>query len=520
MRIVGAFLLAVLAGCGGSEGDVVTPVPFPAPVPVQNPTIGGVVSGLSGTLVLRNNGADDLSLTANGPFTFVTALPRGSAYAVTVRTQPDGQTCTVGSGSGTAAANVTTVALACAWQVAAALPVLRITTANGVAITSRETYVTGAFELLDAAGVRQAGGTLEIRGRGNSTWNYPKKPYRLKLADSTALLDMPASKHWVLLANYLDKTLLRNEVALEMSRRVAMAWTPRDVQVAVELNGEYLGIYMLTEHVRIAADRVNIPELKKGDTGPDVISGGYLMEVDYWKGEDYCRTTSRGVVLCFGNPETLLTPEWAAHKAYIDGYIDSLEAALYGPQFADPITGYAAWIDVDSAVDFYLVHELFKNPDSNFFSSVFMYKKRGGKLYFGPVWDFDLAAGNAQWTRLGFFDGSDPAGWHTRKQDTRATDSPTNWYARLFQDPAFEQRVRARWNALRAAGAIDGLFPYIDRRAAWVSQAQVQNFQRWDILNTVLPPDLSPVRGPYDVHVQEMKVWLQRRVTWMNDQLR
>ncbi|MEY2854819.1 MAG: hypothetical protein RL030_1951 [Pseudomonadota bacterium] len=518
MRVLGVFLLAVLVGCGGGEGGSGSPAPLPAPA--QNPTIGGVVSGLSGTVVLRNNGADDLSLSANGTFTFATAQASGSAYAVTVRTQPEGQACTVGSGSGTATASVSTIAIACAWQVATTLPMLRVTTTNGVAIISKDVYVTGAFELLDAAGARQAGGTLEIRGRGNSTWNYPKKPYRLKLTDSTALQGMPASKHWVLLANYLDKTLVRNELAFEMSRRVGMAWTPRDVQVVLELNGAYLGIYMLTEHIRIAPDRVDIPELKKGDTGPDVITGGYLMEADNRKGEDYCRRTIRGVDLCFANPETLLTADWVAQKTYIDGYIDELEAALYGPQFADPIAGYAAFMDVKSAIDFYLVHELFKNPDSNFFSSVFMYKKRGGKLTFGPVWDFDLAVGNAQWARYGFFDGSDPTGWHTRKQDTRVVDAPTNWYVRLFQDPAFEQRVRARWAELRAAGAIDGLFPYIDRRAAWVGQAQIQNFQRWDVLNTVLTPDLSPVRGPYDVHVQEMKSWLQRRVTWMNDQLR
>jgi hypothetical protein len=322
----------------------------------------------------------------------------------------------------------------------------------------------------------------------------------------------------VLLANYLDKTLLRNEAAFELSRRVGMAWTPRSAQVVVELNGEYIGIYALTEHVRIGAERVNIPELKKGDTDPTAITGGYLMEVDYWQGEAYCPRTGRGVVLCFGNPETLLEPDWAQQKAYIDGYIQATEDALYGSQFADPVAGYAAYIDVDAAVDFYLVHELFKNVDSNFFSSVFLYKKRGGKLTFGPVWDFDLAAGNAQWARFGFFNGADPTGWHTRKQDTRVADTPTNWYARLFMDPAFEQKAHARWRALRAAGAIDGMFEFVDRRAAWLGLVQARNFQRWPVLDTVLTPDLSPVLGPYTVHVDAMKSWLRQRVTWLDTQ--
>jgi hypothetical protein len=516
MRNPGVILLALLAGCGGGGGTT----PATTPTPAQNRTIGGVVTGLQGSLVLRNNGSDELTLTASGAFSFGATVTHGGAYAVTVQAQPDGQACTVGDGAGTATANVTTVSVRCAWQVASSLPSLRITTDSGLPVTSKDVYVTGAFELVDAAGARQAGGTLEIRGRGNSTWNYPKKPYRLKFTDGAAPLGMPSSKHWVLLANYLDKTLVRNEAAFEFARRAGLAWTPRSAQVVVELNGEYLGLYQLTEHVRIAADRVNIPELKKTDTAADLVTGGYLMEIDYRRGEDYCRLTNRGAVLCFGNPETLLTADFAPHKAYIDGYIDSLEASLYGQQFADPVAGYAAYIDVDSAVNFYLVHELFKNPDSNFFSSVYLYKPRGGKITFGPVWDFDLAAGNAQWARFGFFDGSDPTGWHTRKQDNRVTDPPTNWFTRLFQDPAFEQKVKARWLALRAAGAVDALFPYIDRRAAWLSQVQVRNFQRWPVLNTVLQPDLSPVLGAYDAHVLAMRGWLQQRAAWMDLQLR
>jgi hypothetical protein len=399
-------------------------------------------------------------------------------------------------------------------------PLLRITTQNGKPITSKKDYAAGTFELFDEALQRQAGGTLEIRGRGNSTWNYPKKSYRVKLSDSTELLGMQASKHWVLLANYLDKTLLRNEAAFEMSRRVGMPWTPSSVQVRLELNGRHAGIYQLTEHVRIAPDRVNIPELKKSDTDSTAVTGGYLMEVDYWRGEDYCRTTNRGARLCFASPETLREKDWAEQKAYIDGYIDATEAALYGPQFTDPVNGYAAYIDVGSAVDFYLIHEFFKNVDSNFFSSVFLYKNRGGKLSFGPVWDFDISAGNAQWARFGFYDGSDPTGWHTRKQDTRTADRGTNWYVRLFLDPAFDQKVRARWDQLRAAGVVDGLFDYIDKRAAWFSQVQALNFERWPVLDTVLTPDLSPVRGPYSVHVDAMKAWLRQRLAWMDKQLR
>lgn len=507
--------LIALTACGGSGGSGGSGTGPPPPS-----TIGGNVTGLSGTVVLQNNGGNNLSVSANGPFAFGATVSSGGNYQVTVLAQPDGQRCSVAGGAGVASGSAVTVTVSCSYDVALALPLLRIATQNGVAITSKEDYVLGDFELLDADGQRQAAGTLEIRGRGNSTWNYPKKPYRVKLTSSTALLGMPANRHWVLLANYLDKTLVRTEVAFEMSRRAGLAWTPRSVQVVVELNGEYSGVYMLTEHVRIGSQRVAIPELGQGDTDPNAITGGYLMEVDHWQGEDYCRRTNRGVWLCFANPETLLEPGWVQQRAYIDDYIDALENALYGPQFADPATGYAAYIDVDSAVDFYLVHELFKNVDSNFFSSVFMYKKRGGKLTFGPVWDFDLAAGNAQWARFGFYDGADPTGWHTRRQDTRTANTSTNWYARLFADPAFAQKVRTRWVELKDAGAIDGLLDFVDRRAAWLSLVQVRNFERWPVLDTVLTPDLSPVLGPYPLHVDAMKSWLRARIDWIDAQLR
>lgn len=407
---------------------------------------------------------------------------------------------------------------------ATALPMLSINTGGVVIPPPDSDYIAATLTLRDAAGLVVLNAVpVEIRGRGNSTWNYPKKPYRLRLEDGASLLGMSSNRHWALLANYLDKTLLRNELAFEFSRLAGVEYTPRSVQVVVELNGNYDGIYQLTEHVRIDPARIAIPELEEEDgLDPLAVTGGYLMEVDAREGEDYCRRTAQGVPLCFNNPEDLLEPEWAAHKLYIDTYIDAAEAALYGPLFADPLLGYAAYFDVDAAIDFYLVHELAKNPDSNFFSSVFLYKKRGGLLTFGPVWDFDLAFGNAQWGGITtWFDGSDPAGWHTRlanRRDLQGQPLP-NWFTRLFEDPAFELKVKQRWQALRANGSVDDLLDYLDGRETWLSQVQLANFQRWNILNMTLQPDLSPVTGPWATHVGAMRTWLQARVAWMDSQL-
>jgi hypothetical protein len=368
---------------------------------------------------------------------------------------------------------------------------------------------------------------MEIRGRGNSTWDWPKKPYRLKLTNSTSLLGMPASKHWVLLANYADKTLVRNDTAFMFSEQMGMEYTVRAKHVEVTLNGVYQGVYQLVEHLRIAKDRVNIPELKVTDTTPDKISGGYMMEVDFRhhidfcknityaaaecagsinisRNEDYCIDSSHGMdPVCIDNPETLHDNAWIAQREYITNYIQNFETALFSSQFADATTGYAAYIDVDSAVNYYIINELFKNVDGAR-ASFWLYKKRDGKLFFGPVWDFDLALGNA-----GYDNVDKTSGWHIR-------NAP--WFARLFQDPAFSAKVKTRWQTIKAEGKLELLFLYADARSKWLANAQTKNFQTWPIFNWSTWYT-RVVMGSYQGEVDEMIRWQRERAVWMDAQL-
>lgn len=409
--------------------------------------------------------------------------------------------------------------------VVSSLPQLSITTENSVAVTSRETYINANFVLADQGANTQ--GSLEIRGRGNSTWDWPKKPYRLKLTDSTSLLGMPASKHWVLLANYADKTLIRNDIAFMFSRSLEMEYTPRAQYVELTFNGQYQGVYQLVEHLRIAKDRVNIPELKVTDTTADKISGGYMMEVDFRHHLDFCKNISYPAAECAGsvniarevdycvdsihgmnpvcidNPENLHDNAWLAQREYITGYLQNFEAALYSNQFADPTNGYAAYIDVDSAVNYYIINELFKNVDGAV-ASFWMYKKRDGKIFFGPIWDFDLALGNA-----GYDNVDKTYGWHIR-------NAP--WFTRLFQDPAFATKVKTRWQTLKAEGKLEYIFIYAQARANWLNNMQAKNFERWPIF------DWSTwytrvIMGSYQGELNEMIRWQRERALWMDAQL-
>jgi hypothetical protein len=347
------------------------------------------------------------------------------------------------------------------------LPILNITTKDGAPIQSKETYLNGTFAL-SGDGVTPAEGVLEIRGRGNATWEWDKKPFRLKLNKSVELLGMPSSKHWVLLANYADKTLIRNDIALRFGRTLGMEYAPRNQHVELTLNGIYQGVYQLTEQIRVAKERVNIPELKVDDTDVENITGGYLMELDFRMDKDFCKGPSswkpfcnNGInmdrektfcvesregmsPICVDTPETLLDTAWSAQREYIQGYLMQMESALFSASFTDPVTGYAAYIDVDSAVNYFLLNELFKNVDGAI-TSFYLYKKRNGKVFFGPVWDFDWALGNA-----GVNAGVEKtSGWHIR-------NAP--WFNRLLQDPAFEAKVKTRWQTLKAQGQLEEMF--------------------------------------------------------------
>jgi hypothetical protein len=381
------------------------------------------------------------------------------------------------------------------------LPVLRITTDNGAPIVSKEVYLTGQMSLVSSVtGAPAVNGGLQIRGRGNSTWDiHPKKPYRLKLTDKQSLLGMPSSKDWVLLANYSDKSLLRNAVALDLGSRMGFPWTPRSAFVEVYLNDRYDGVYQLMENIKVTKDRVNIDELAAADVGMDKISGGYLLEVDFREDGYTMHTTIDDLPIVFQSPEEPAP----AQEAYIKGYINDFEAALHSSTFADPTTGYAAYIDVDSFIRFYLVNEVFRNVDANMWSSCWMYKPRGGKLFMGPLWDFDLAAGNANYA-----DAFKTAGWHIRN---------AKWFSRLFEDPAFAARVKTAWNEIKA-DELPAMFEQITSRSAGLQQAQLNNFQRWPILETWVWPNYQ-IPGSYSGEIDYLRSFLTTRIAWIDQQI-
>jgi hypothetical protein len=178
---------------------------------------------------------------------------------------------------------------------------------------------------------------------------------------------------------------------------------------------------------------------------------------------------------------------------------------LFGDDFTDPEKGYAAYLDVDSVINYYLINELFKNPDGAA-TSFYLYKKRNGKLFFGPVWDFDLAMGN-----VGYDDVDKIHGWHIRK---------ASWFDRLFQDPAFETKVAERWNQLKAEGELDYVFRYAEARTNWLSKVQEKNYSIWSVTDfaTWLFHGTHGGTGSFDAESKELVRWQRERYQWMDSQ--
>lgn len=394
-------------------------------------------------------------------------------------------------------------------------------------IENKEIYEAASFQLIENE-ADTVSGDMEIRGRGNSTWKWPKKPYRIKLSDAHELLGMPRSRHWVLLANYADKTLIRNDVAFTFSRNLGFEYTVSDKHIELYLNGEYEGIYQLVEQIRLAENRINIDELDIEDTDPLIVTGGYLMELDLRMNKDLCKNQDGsnaedssqcmgGVNLpreqtfcvdsmhdmspvCLQDPDYLLDAEASIQRDFITQYIRDAESALFSESFGDPQVGYSAYMDVDSLINYYLINEFFKNVEGAK-NSFYIYKKRDGKLFFGPVWDFDIAMGS-NW----FENGQEPEGWVTR-------NAP--WFSRLFEDPNFAAQVRNRWQELEAAGEFETILRYIEQRTEWMNERQRNNFIRWPFTTIEL---WLPTYGSYQEEAEKLVRWQRARYEWLSTQ--
>ena len=323
----------------------------------------------------------------------------------------------------------------CAATITGTLSVVYMTTDDGLAITDKETYKAGKVYIdplntgKAALGSSDAPLAAELKGRGNYTWrDFDKKPYKIKFAKGQSVFGLPKNKHWVLLAGADDDLgFLRNPAGFAVSRAVGLRWTPAIEPVELVLNGQYQGLYFLVEHVRIDPSRINIQEQEDGETAPEIITGGWLVEIDNYAEEnniEFDEGNGQHVMVSLGEPEVLSSQQ----RQYIEQQMYNLNNILYGSSSA----ALEQVLDIEEAAKFYLVQEIMEDCES-YHGSCKLYKDRdtlgmADKWKFGPVWDF----GNAYMRHQEKWIYVDPT-W------------PQYWIGQLATWPVFQEKVKEQW---------------------------------------------------------------------------
>lgn len=351
--------------------------------------------------------------------------------------------------------------------------------------------------------------TCGMRLRGNSTQNMPKKPYAIKLDSKAEILGMPKHKRWVLLANWLDRTMMRNDMAFYLAQQTG-AWAPRGKHVEVVLNGVHVGNYLLGEQIKIDKNRLNIAEVDAAEytTDAEVAANvGFLLEcdqsVDYT--EIYFRISSPVPFYVYIKDPGDATSGTRAYT-YIQNYFSSVGTALSRSNW----TTLATYIDYQSFADYWLFSELTENQESKHPKSFYMHKDAGGKLCAGPAWDYDWGTFISM---DNITDNSSTAGSVRNKFTMRYT----MWYQYLFNDSAFVSVVKSRWAELKPK--FETSLGYLDELAASLELSDTFNHAMWPCtgFNKEFPnfdENLS-----YEDAIASMRAALEARIAWLDEQV-
>jgi len=407
------------------------------------------------------------------------------------------------------------------------LSTIYLNTNEGRSINTRSRYFEGQFTMTASSALPECAAVptqshASAKGRGNYSWSFSKKSFTLKLDKKVDLCGMGKSKKWALISSAYDKSLLRTSAAFDIGSKLTnMAWTPQAKPVDLYINGSYRGSYLLVERITIDEDRVDIDELKNGaeedptgsnDTEPN-ITGGYVLEWDFRKGSDHNVTAGKRGWVGIKEPEDEDDDSGITKKQvhYVNTYLDATDKALYGSSWKSDTKGWKKYIDERSAVDYFIAQEIMKPVDGNMWASVYMYKARDGKLFFGPMWDYDLAAGSAD--REGGTRAT--TGWYVKNNTrTSAKQASSTWFVRLNDDPDFQKAVKARWNEVYPQLKAEDAFLASQRSV--IKKSADANFDKWSVKAHI--SDAQVVRGSWSKEVSYLRDWLKDRISWMNKQ--
>ena len=375
----------------------------------------------------------------------------------------------------------------------AGIPRIVIETKNRQEIKDRETEIPAKLQIWGKTAPESEIMDLTIRGRGNTSWGMPKKSYKIEFIDKQSLLGMPKDRDWALIANYADKTLMKNFLAYHLSAQLGAYYAPRCEFAELYINKEYLGVYLLTETIKQAKNRVNIPE-----------DNSYLVEVDVKYRETEQVVFSRIIRQdSIGKPFRIHYPKHASTQTLkvIEDHIKSFEIFLKDSTLTD--RDFSQWIDIDEYIKHYWIQEFSKNPDATFHTSVFFSWSTHDVIKMGPVWDFDLAFGGHNSEKI--YPAEE---WHLKYP---------YWNEYIFKDSVMESNRVNYW--IKNKDVFLTTLDIIDSVQKSLNDAAQNNFKRWNILQST---HFLYHRYSYRTHKEaadDLKKWIQERIQWIDSRI-
>lgn len=358
------------------------------------------------------------------------------------------------------------------------IPTISITTENKEAVNSKDVYIPARMTI---EANKEFSAQIGIRGRGNTTWTYPKKPFKIKLHEKAGLLGLEPERRWVLLANYLDPSLMQNALAMELAHLLKMPYTNHIKPVDLWLNKEYLGSYVLTEQIEVQDNRVDI-----GENGI-LLSLDTIIEAD----DPYFRSTS------FNLPVQIKHPE-IKNESQIDlirSEFEELERLVKSNDF--PANNYLDFFDAESMANYLMVYTLTCNEEINHPKSTYLYKSAGGKFHMGPIWDFDWAFSFEQ-NGIHYANPNRPLFWE------RATSGKV-FFQRIASDPAIKKLMKEKWQNFRKQD-FNKLLLFVDDYSNKIADSRREDFKKWGRGN----PN-------FNVEKENLKNWLKLRAVYMDE---
>lgn len=373
------------------------------------------------------------------------------------------------------------------------LPVLHIETENRAPIESKEIYLNASYWLdtmgkegLEGIGSKEEPLPMQIRGRGHSSWKGAKKPYKIKLSKKTALMGMSKNKHWALL-----KPSENTVAGLQIGKLMNMAWTPSFRPVEVVLNGDYIGLYFLTETIRIDENRVNIHEQQDQETDPDLITGGWLVEVDNYSDDCQITIPENGrfnLTVRYHSPEDLSDTQlqWLTEE------LKNMNASIYSTDKTS--ADWEKYIDVESMARYFIVQEVMDNPDG-FHGSFYLHKDLApdAKWVAGPIWD--IVCYNREKTD------------YTFKMKVHYSVT-SHWIGEIILYDSFCKAVVKAWREVYPS-RLSEIYGYIDEVIYPLSEAWSNDCERW----------IEDPTETAELRADRIKAALQRNIEWFDAHL-